>query len=330
MIMKKSIQLLMILILCLSLFTGCNKNGGSDKQESAKGVKMYLTVSSADTFRQALMDTAKEKAEAIGAEITLKDAEGSLENQLSQIQEAVDGGYDIILCNPVDVDTTLQLQVTAGDIPMLFWNSCPDEERLTADKAVFVGSNEEDAGKYQAEYILEEFADQDTINVAILEGQKLHSATLGRTNALKSALNKSGKTINYVFDDYADWDTDIAKSEFEVFLKTKQPVDVVACNNDSMALGVMQACQENGVEPGKDLKIVGIDATAEGCQAIEAGTMAFTVCQSATGQGEYLVKAAARISQGDTLDGLKYLADNHKYVWVPFEKVDSSNVKDYE
>lgn len=325
--MKKSISLLMILALCLSLFAGC---GSGEKQESAKGVKMYLTVSAADTFRQALMDVAKEKAEEMGAEITLKDAEGSLENQMTQIQEAVDGGYDIILCNPVDVDTTLQLQVTAGDIPMLFWNSCPDEEHLTADTEVFVGSNEEDAGRYQAEYILEEFADQDTINIAIMEGQKLHSATLGRTNALKSTLNKSGKTINYVYDDYADWDSDMAKSQFEVFLKTGQPVDVVACNNDTMALGVLQACQENGIEAGKDLKIVGVDATAEGCQAIEAGTMAFTVCQSATGQGEYLIKAAARVAKGEKLDGLNYLSDNHKYVWVPFEKVDSSNVKDYE
>lgn len=325
--MKKILSIVMVLVLSLSMFSGCGNK--DSKEESADGIKMFMTVSTADTFRQMLMDTAKEKAESMGAELTFEDAENSLENQLAQIEKAVKDGYDVILCNPVDVDTTLQLQVTAGDLPIVFWNSCPGDERLEADKYVFVGSNESDAGQYQAEFILDKFASQDTINVAVFEGQKLHSATLGRSNQLKRTLEASGKTINYVFDDNADWDTEIARQQFEVFLKTGQKVDVVACNNDSMALGVMQACEANNIGPD-EITIVGVDATAEGCQAIETGKMAFTVYQSATGQGEYAVLAAARLAQGKSLDGLKYLSDDNKYVWVPFEKVDKDNVKDYQ
>lgn len=326
--MKKTIKLVTALVLCLSLITGCSGGGGT-QDESAAGVKMYLTVSSADTFRQSLIDTAKETAEKMGAEFTAKDAEGSLENQLAQIKEAVDGDYDVILCNPVDTDTALQLQVAAGDIPIVFYNSCPSDERLEADKYVFVGSNEEDAGKYQGEYILDKLSGKDTINVAVFRGEKMHSATVGRTNALKAALNDSGKTINYVFDDYADWDTELARQQFEILLKTGQSVDVVACNNDSMALGIVQACEENGINPG-EIIIVGVDATADGCQAIEEGKMAFTVYQSATGQGTYVVKAAARLAQGKSLKGMEYLSEDEKYVWVPFEKVDRENVKDYK
>ncbi len=189
--MKKLVSLMTVLALALCILSGCEGNGGNDT--SAKGTKMYMTVSIADTFRQNVMDAAQAKAEAMGAEITIKDAENSLENQIAQIEEAVEGGYDVILCNPVDVDTTLQLQVTAGELPSVFWNSCPSDEYLEADKYVFVGSNEEDAGKYQAEYILNKFSGKDSINVAIFGGQKLHSATLGRTNALKAALNDSNK-----------------------------------------------------------------------------------------------------------------------------------------
>lgn len=289
---------------------------------------MYMTVSNADTFRQNLMDAAEKQAEKMGAELTTKDAEGSLENQIAQIEEAVKGGYDVILCNPVDVDTALQLQVTAGDLPIVFWNSCPNDEYLKEDKYIFVGSNEEDAGKYQAEYILDKFSGKDSINIAIFEGEKLHSATLGRTNALKAALNDSGKEINYVFDDNADWDTDKAKDEFNLFLKTGQTADAVACNNDSMALGIIQACEGNNIS-FDDITIVGVDATEEGCAAIEAGKMEFTALQSATGQGEYAVMAAARLAQGRSLKGMKHLDDNGKYVWVPFEKVDDSNVSKY-
>lgn len=325
--MKKMWKGIMSLVLCICMLTGCAGSGGGD--EKADGVKMYLTVSTADTFRQLIIDTAKEQAKKMGAEFEVKDAEGSLENQLSHIKEAVDGGYNVILCNPVDVDTTLQLQVAAGDLPIVFFNSCPNDDRLEPDKYVFVGSNEEDAGKYQAEYILDKFSSKDTINVAIFRGQKAHSATLGRTNALKAALKASGKTINYVFDDNADWTTDTAKQYFEMLLKTGQQVDAVACNNDDMALGVVQACEEKGVS-FDSLPILGVDATEGGCKAITEGKMAFTVYQSATGQGEYLVKAAARLAQGKTLDGMKYLSQDKKYVWVPFEKVDKSNVSKYQ
>lgn len=325
---KKMWKMMTAMLVCMCMFTGC-AGGAGDGDSSAKGVKMYLTVSSADTFRQSLIDTAEKTAKEMGAEFTASDAEGSLEKQLAQIKEAVDGGYDVILCNPVDIDTTLQLKVAAGDIPMVFYNSCPDEEYLEEDKYVFVGSNEEDAGQYQGEYILEQFSGKDTINVAIFEGQKLHSATVGRTDSLKAALRASEKTINYVFDDYADWDTEMAKQQFETLLKTGQEIDVVACNNDAMALGVIQACEEKGIS-FDDIKIIGIDATADGCQAIENDKLAFTVYQSAAGQGSYAVKAAARLAQGKSLDGMEYLSSDKKYVWVPFEKVDKGNVKDYE
>ena len=325
--MKKMWKGIMSLLLCVCMMTGCA--GGSGDDGKADCVKMYLTVSTADTFRQLIIDTAKQQAQKIGAEIEVKDAEGSLENQLSHIKEAVDGGYDVILCNPVDVDTALQLQVAAGDLPIAFFNSCPSDERLEADKYVFVGSNEEDAGKYQAEYLLDKFSGKDTINVAIFRGAKTHSATLGRTNALKATLKASGKKINYVFDDNADWSTETAKQYFELLLKTGQQVDAVASNNDDMALGVVQACEEKGIS-FDSLPIVGVDATEGGCQAIADGKMAFTVYQSAAGQGEYLVKAAARLAQGKTLDGMKYLSHDKKYVWVPFEKVDKSNVSKYQ
>lgn len=61
-----------------------------------------------------------------------------------------------------------------------------------------------------------------------------------------------------------------------------------------------------------------------------AGDMAFTVYQSATGQGEMAVKAAIDLANGGDLSGFKGVTKDKKYVWVPFEKVDSSNVKDYE
>lgn len=323
--MKKVLSLFLSCILCINVLAGCSSTGTGN----GSGIRIYLTVAQADTFRASLIEAAKKEAGNMGVELVTEDAEGVLETQVAQIKKAVQEGYNVILCNPVNTDTALELEEIAGDIPIVFYNSCPDDKRLKPDKYVYVGSSEADAGRYQAEYILDKSQDKDEINVVIMQGEFSHSATKGRTDSLIQVLKESGKTINLVFKDTANWDKEQAKELFNLFLTTGQPYDFVACNNDSMALGVLDAYAENNINPA-NVPVLGIDATAEGCASIEAGKMAFTVYQSATGQGEYVIKAAAELAKGGSVSSIKGASKDNKYVYVPFEKVDSSNVSQYK
>ena len=323
--MKKFLSLALVCLLCINTVTGCSSNGAGNRS----GTRIYLTVSQADTFRSSLIEAARKEAESIGAEFVAEDAGGVLETQVAQIKNAVKEGYDVILCNPINTDTALELEEIAEGIPIVFYNSCPDDKRLKADKYIYVGSSEADAGRYQAEYILENSQDKDEINIVIMEGELGHSATKGRTDSLVQALKESGKTINVVFKDTAEWDQEKAKELFNIFLSTGQPYDFVASNNDSMALGVLDAYAENNINPA-DAPVLGVDATSDGCAAIEDGKMVFTVYQSAKGQGEYAIKAAAELAKGGSISSIEGATEDNKYVYVPFEKVTASNVSRYK
>ena len=322
---KKLGILLSVVMIGMLALTGCGSDSGV---ASNKDIKILLVLNQMDSFRETLVAAARNTAEAEGVQLDFKDAEGSIEKQVNYLKSAEAEGYNVILCSPVSAETVVQLKASAGDIPIVFINSCPDEKQLKEGKYVYAGSDEYVAGQFQAEYVLDKLAGRQEINVVLLKGEKAHSATNGRTKGVKQTLESSGKTINYVFEDYADWNQELSKHLFETFLRTGSPVDCVLCENDSMALGVIEACKEANIDLGT-LPVLGVDATADGCAAIKNGEMAFTVCQSGAGQGEAAVKAAIQFAKGESVDSLEGVSEDGKYVWVPFEKVDSTNVSQY-
>lgn len=323
--MKKKIMALCASVALIAVMLSACQNGG----QAANGdIKIFYAGLESTEYYVNLVDMAKSKAEAEGVLLDVEYAENSIEMQDEQIKKAVTEGYDVIICSPVSPDTATELKAVAGDIPIVFVNSAPDDKVLVEDQFVYVASDEAVAGEYQAEYVLEQLADKEEINVVILKGPKGHSATEGRTGGVKKVLGASDKQINYVFEDYADFVPSKAQELMEIFLKTDMPIDCVICNNDEMAVGAYTACKEAKVNTSNIL-FVGIDASANGCAAMKEGNLAFTVYQSTKGQCEAAVEVAIKLAKGESVSGMDGASEDGKYVWIPFEKVDINNVDQY-
>lgn len=316
-----------VMVIGLTL-TGCGKSSDSSGGGSASGMKIYFSTLTLDNFKELLMNAVVDGGKEAGVTVDCGEPCATVDEQVAQIQAAVDAGYDAIICNPVDATTALQLEVTAGNVPILFVNSQPDEEYLQSDKYMYVGSYDKDAGDFQAEYVWNALGKPSSLNIVLFQGEPGHPAATMRTNAVKQYYRDNGINATFVFNDTAYWDTQKAADEFKLFLQTNQPFDAVICNNDSMAIGVVQAMREVGLDPAK-IPVVGIDATEEGCQDILSGGMQFTVYQSATGQGAKAVETAIALATKGTAKDIEGVTEDGYYVWVPYEPVDKSNASQY-
>jgi inositol transport system substrate-binding protein len=324
--MKKKIALILTIIMMFVIISGCSSKSSSS---SNKSVKILLSISDAsDNFRKLLTTSAKSYADNQNVELKVMDAEGSIETQVSHMKEAVSGGYDAIICAPVNADTALQLKKTAGGIPIVFMNNSPKDNLLEKDKYVYVASDEKVAGKFQAEYIADYLKNKSSIKVVLLKGEKGSTAATERTKAVKETLKEKGINAEYVFEDNANWSRQGAKDMFNVFLATGRNFDCVIANNDEMALGVIDSLKEHNIDPSS-VPIVGVDATSDGCKAVTDGYMKITVYQSAKDQGKSAVQAAIQLGSGSTLSNIENSTKDGKYIWVPFEKVDKNNVNKY-
>ena len=68
------------------------------------------------------------------------------------------------------------------------------------------------------------------------------------------------------------------KEVMEAFLKAEGGnIDVLFAHNDDMAIGAIQAIEEAGLKPGKDILIVSIDAVKGAFEAMIAGKLNATI-----------------------------------------------------
>ena len=98
-----------------------------------------------------------------------------------------------------------------------------------------------------------------------------------------------------------DFYRDRACDAMKVLLEDHVTYDCIICNNDAMALGVIDALEAAGKDP-TEVPIVGIDNTPDGAEALRSGKLYMTVDQNAHVQAAAAVAAAINLDRGTAFD----------------------------
>ncbi|MEL7655656.1 MAG: substrate-binding domain-containing protein [Bacillota bacterium] len=334
---KKIMALALAGILAVTMLGGCgggdNADGNSD-QNSSDEKKLTIVMSQRDEWLSTLDAAAKAAAEEMGYSLNSLDAQADASKQIQFVETARNNGEKAIIVNLVDPNTAADIVEAAGDMKVVFVNRPPADTSILNENVVYVGSNEMTSGKFQGEWLAEYFKAQGKteIKYILLNGILGQVSTTNRTKSVLQALKDNGITAVEASAPLAcDYDRAKAMNQIGPLLSTGTKFDAIIANNDAMALGAIEAMEQQDMDPST-VPIVGIDATADAVAAIQAGKLAMSVFQDPKGQGTGAILAAINLIEGKAInDGIDYQLDTEipYIVWVPFEPVTPENVADY-
>lgn len=315
---KKTIALLLALVMVMALAAcggqsgssgGSGSSGDSGSSDSSGsssggGYKIGYSMPMRDQFQTSMERAIQAKAEAEGIEINILDANSDVSAQISHVQTWEADGYDAVIVGLCNNDSAADVLAAAGDMKVVFVNRQPSLDVLQDGKVVYVGTDETLYGTEQGNFLANIFkGDGKTdVNIALFMGELGLDNVTKRTQSAKDALAANGINATYV-ENTAKWDRMTAMDLFSQMMNTGESYDAVICNNDEMALGVIEAMQTNG-DKKVFCPVVGIDATDVGCAAVKEGTLACSVFQDPVAQGEGTIICALGLLNGTAVDGL--------------------------
>lgn len=261
-----------------------------------------------------LTDNIQAAVEGLGAEFLSSDPQGDPVTQVTQVENFISRGVDMILMSPNDASAcgvVLQEAVEAG-IPMIIVNCKMDD----MDGALcYVGCDDLTAGELLMEYAAEMLGGEGTIG--ILRGPDGLDAAIKRTTGIENVL-ADNPGIEVYSSQTANWQTAEAMSIVENWLQSTT-LNAVVCENDEMAVGAVEAIKGQG-QSLDDVLVFGIDGIPSAYQSIANGEMKATLLQDAEAIAAKTIEVMQLYFESGEVEA--------EYI-IPWVIVDSENIDEY-
>jgi len=237
----------------------------------------FAQVGAESEWRTANTASIKDAAAKAGVNLKFSDAQQKQENQIKAIRSYIAQKVDVIAFAPVVTtgwDTVLK-EAKAAKIPVVL----TDRSIETSDPTLYVtmiGSDFIEEGRKAARWMLDNVKG-DTVNIVELQGTVGSAPAIDRKKGFEEVI--AGKS-NYkiIRSQTGDFTRAKGKEVMEAFLKADgKKINVLYAHNDDMAIGAIQAIEEAGLKPGKDVIVISVDAVKGAFEAMMAGKMNVSV-----------------------------------------------------
>jgi methyl-galactoside transport system substrate-binding protein len=319
-----------------------------------------------DVYISSVRTALDSALEAKGIKYQNYDSNSNQTTQNEQIDTAISTGATLLIVNivtagSVDASQSIVDKAKAAGVPVVFFNRAlgGDGEDVIVlqsyEQVAFVGTDAPEAGHMQGkligDYVIANYDSIDIngdgqISYAMFKGQEGNVEAIYRTqyatedaNAIITAASKpelvyfdSANKDNYQVDLDGTWSATAANNYMVTNLAqynetNNNMIELVICNNDGMAEGVISALNDKGYnlgtgKEGKTIPVFGVDATDAAKQLITDGKMTGTIKQDAEGMANCIALLAGNTASGSDLfsgtESYNKAAEAANKIYIPY------------
>jgi len=235
----------------------------------------FAQLGAESEWRVANTVSIKETAEQLGVELRFLDAQQKQENQIEAVRKLIIQKVDVIGISPIvetGWDEVFQ-EAKDADIPIIVVDrraAVPEDLYVS-----YLGSDFLEEGR-KAARIMADLVNGKA-NIVELVGTIGSAPANDRYTGFREVL-KDYPEMQIIDSQSGDFTRARGKEVMATFLqKYGKKITAVFAHNDDMALGAIDAIEDYGLKPGKDIKIVSVDAARGAFEAMIAGKLNATV-----------------------------------------------------
>jgi len=267
---RSTAGLLLPAMLALAL-ASCRK-----QEEAGSLVVGFSQMEHNNPWRLAQTASMKDEAAKRKYELVVTDAQGQTSKQVSDVEDLVARGVDLIVLAPREyegLEPALQAAKEAK-IPVIL------VDRETAGKAgedyvTFLGSNFVEQGERAGEWLAKETGGK--AGIVELTGTPGSSVAMDRAKGFRQAIAKH-PGMQIVASQTGDFSRANGQSVMQNIIQSKgKEITAIYAHNDEMALGAIEALKAAGMKPGTDVKVVSIDGERAALEAIQRGELGASI-----------------------------------------------------
>jgi galactofuranose transport system substrate-binding protein len=262
----------------------------------------FSQVGAESEWRSANTVSIKDAAKKAGFDLKFSDAQQKQENQIKAIRSFIAQKVDVIAFSPV-VESgweTVLKEAKAAKIPVVLTDRSVDvkDDSLYVS---FIGSDFTEEGRKAGRWVTDKFKDaKGDVNIVELQGTVGSAPAIDRKKGFEEII-KSNPNLKVIRSQTGDFTRAKGKEVMEAFLKAEgKKINVLFAHNDDMAIGAIQAIEEAGLKPGKDIIIVSIDGVKGAFEAMIAGKLNVTV-ECSPLLGPQLMDVVKKVKAGESV-----------------------------
>lgn len=245
-------------------------------QAGEKIVVGFSQIGAESAWRTAETISIKSEAEKQGIDLVFSDAQQKQENQIKALRNFISMGVDVIGLAPVvesGWEPVLQ-EIKEAGIPVILV-----DRKVNADESLYesyLGPNVIEEGRNAARWLAKRMNGKAVI--VELQGTVGAAPTIERKAGFGEII-AGYPDMKIIKSQSGDFTRAKGKEVMEQWVKSPDfgEVNALYAHNDDMALGAIQALEESGFRPGKDIIIVSVDGVKDAFIAMTEGKMNCTV-----------------------------------------------------